>query len=72
MKDRFILNFHLCFTVVPSGRGFQPHMQRSGMWGYADDAGKGVLQGRYKLQMMVYNAIYIRSFFQNSTVSPFL
>ncbi|OAV66628.1 hypothetical protein Barb4_02817 [Bacteroidales bacterium Barb4] len=22
------------------GKRFQPHMERSGMWGYADDAGR--------------------------------
>ncbi|OAV64374.1 hypothetical protein Barb4_04183 [Bacteroidales bacterium Barb4] len=25
---------------------FQPHMERSGMWGYKDDADKGVLKER--------------------------
>ncbi|OAV70405.1 hypothetical protein Barb6_01742 [Bacteroidales bacterium Barb6] len=43
--------------------GFQPHMQRSGMWGLRNGIGNGVLQGRYKLQMMVYNAIHIWSSF---------
>ncbi|OAV69630.1 hypothetical protein Barb6XT_00386 [Bacteroidales bacterium Barb6XT] len=34
-------------TQMPRrGKRFQPHMERSGMWGYADDAGKEVLQGR--------------------------
>ncbi|OAV71738.1 hypothetical protein Barb4_00423 [Bacteroidales bacterium Barb4] len=40
-------------------------MQRSGMWGHKDDTIKGVHKERYKLQMMVYNAIYIRSSFQD-------
>ncbi|OAV69572.1 hypothetical protein Barb4_01686 [Bacteroidales bacterium Barb4] len=46
-------------------------MERSGMWGLRNGIGNGVLQGRYKLQMIVYNAIHIRSSLQDSTVSPF-
>ncbi|OAV76123.1 hypothetical protein Barb7_00203 [Bacteroidales bacterium Barb7] len=42
--------------MLRRGKRFQPHMQRSGMWGQKE---------RYKLQTMVYNAIYIRSSFQD-------
>ncbi|OAV64958.1 hypothetical protein Barb4_03690 [Bacteroidales bacterium Barb4] len=47
------------------------------MWGYAECGvyrriqSNKALKGRYKTQMMVYNAIHIRSSLQDSTVSPF-
>ncbi|OAV72218.1 hypothetical protein Barb4_00006 [Bacteroidales bacterium Barb4] len=27
------------------GKRFQPHMKRSGMWGYRNDAVRGILKG---------------------------
>ncbi|OAV71077.1 hypothetical protein Barb4_00914 [Bacteroidales bacterium Barb4] len=39
---------------------FQPHMERSGMWGYKDDTVRGVLKERY-----------ILSSFQDFIGSPF-
>ncbi|OAV76182.1 hypothetical protein Barb7_00169 [Bacteroidales bacterium Barb7] len=52
-------------------RDFSPTWSAAECGVMRNDTRKAVLQGRYKLQMMVYNAIYIRSFFQNSTGSPF-
>ncbi|OAV66364.1 hypothetical protein Barb6XT_01969 [Bacteroidales bacterium Barb6XT] len=37
---------------------FQPHMQRSGMWGYKNDTVKGVLKERPKYYMFVNHHLY--------------
>eukprot|EP00477_Mikrocytos_mackini_P003622 GAHX01004790.1.p1 GENE.GAHX01004790.1~~GAHX01004790.1.p1 ORF type:complete len:77 (-),score=0.86 GAHX01004790.1:45-275(-) len=39
------------------GKRFQPHMERSGMWGYKDAADKGVLKERYKMQHTKYPVV---------------
>ncbi|OAV70402.1 hypothetical protein Barb4_01387 [Bacteroidales bacterium Barb4] len=46
-----LLMLHRNSVLMPlRGKRFQPHMQRSEMWGYKNDIGKGVLKERYKQQ----------------------